>query len=147
MTSLNESYRSKRGPTDVLSFGHVAVESSASAASRGEATASAMPRPELASITDIGDVVLCRDAVWRSGSGNGMGDWDHFDRKVLIHGIVHLLGYDHENVPDVDSLAMQAREDELLQHLEDTIGPAGILTNEHIEYLRSQVRVLPPIQS
>jgi probable rRNA maturation factor len=36
---------------------------------------------------------------------------DHL-RHLVIHGVLHLLGYDHEN--DIDAAVMEAREIELL---------------------------------
>lgn len=41
--------------------------------------------------------------------------------------MVHLLGYDHENVPAEDVVSMERREEELLSHLQQVLGVAGSL--------------------
>ena len=94
MTHLNEQYRGIVGPTDVLSFG---CDDPCPAAS-DEPIA-------------IGDVIIAPDVARRQAAELGTTIEDELD-LLLVHGILHLLGYDHES--DADATAMQARERVLL---------------------------------
>jgi probable rRNA maturation factor len=97
---LNRLYRGKDEPTDVLSF----------ASSEGDI---AFPdSPEEA--PSLGEVVVClpvaEDQASRGNRAVG-GEVAH----LLVHGLLHILGYDHEDAADAP--AMQAREDALLAQL------------------------------
>jgi probable rRNA maturation factor len=70
---LNEKYRRKPKPTDVLSF-----------------PAGASPAGRL-----LGDVVISLDKAKEQAEDGGWSLEEEIDR-LLIHGILHLLGYDHE---------------------------------------------------
>ena len=94
MTHLNEQYRGIVGPTDVLSFG---CDDPCPAAS-DEPIA-------------IGDVIIAPDVARKQAAELGTTVEDELD-LLLVHGILHLLGYDHES--DADATAMQARERVLL---------------------------------
>jgi probable rRNA maturation factor len=94
MAHLNEQYRGIVGPTDVLSFG---CDDPCPAAS-DEPIA-------------IGDVIIAPDVARRQAAELGTTVEDELD-LLLVHGILHLLGYDHES--DADAVAMQARERVLL---------------------------------
>lgn len=90
---LNARYRSPE-VTDVLSFRY------ADESGQWEG---------VSSCTELGEVVVCPAVVWRyaieeGASGTGRLGW------TLIHGVLHLLGYDHE----ADHGEMRAREQELL---------------------------------
>jgi len=91
---LNEQYRGVAGPTDVLSFG---CDDPCPAASDEPIT--------------IGDVIIAPDVARRQAAELGTTVEDELD-LLLVHGILHLLGYDHES--DADAAAMQARERVLL---------------------------------
>jgi len=72
---LNEKYREKNQPTDVLSFSQN------------------YDFPFLKE--DLGEIVICPEQVAK----NAKGAKEEFERelvRVLIHGILHLLGYEHE---------------------------------------------------
>ena len=87
---LNEAYRGVEGPTDVLSFGcddPEPVESDEPIA--------------------IGDVVIAPAVAERQAAELGTTVEAELD-LLLVHGVLHLLGYDHE--VDEDAAAMQARE-------------------------------------
>jgi probable rRNA maturation factor len=87
---LNEQYRGMAGPTDVLSFG--------------------CDDPELVDSDEpitIGDVVIAPDIAVRQAGEMGNTVESELD-LLLVHGVLHLLGYDHEL--DEDAAAMQARE-------------------------------------
>jgi probable rRNA maturation factor len=94
---LNTRYRGKAGPTNVLSFAAEAVGASA-----GE------------ELLPYGDVVICAAVVAREAREQGKplaAHWAH----MVVHGALHLQGYDHENVRDAG--IMEARERALLAEL------------------------------
>ncbi|MBM3519409.1 MAG: rRNA maturation RNase YbeY [Alphaproteobacteria bacterium] len=96
MAALNRRWRGKDGPTNVLSF--PAEEITAPA---GEA------RP-------IGDIVLAAGTVARESAEQAKRIPDHM-AHLVVHGLLHLLGYDHED--DAEADAMEALEIEVLDRL------------------------------
>ena len=64
----------------------------------------------------LGDVVISADTVQREARSAGISTQDRFD-QLLIHGTLHLLGYDHENAPG-ESRKMEEKANELLQILQ-----------------------------
>ena len=63
---------------------------------------------------ELGDIVLAPAYIERQAKGFGTTPADEF-RLLLVHGMLHLLGYDH--LEDDEAEAMEAREDELLAHI------------------------------
>lgn len=96
MTGLNEQYRAKEGPTDVLSF---PCDDPCAVVEPGEPVA-------------IGDVVIAPEVAERQAAEYGHTVEEELN-LLLVHGILHLLGYDHEE--DDAAAAMQARERILLE--------------------------------
>lgn len=104
---LNRDYRGKDEPTDVLSFGMMSVE---------EAGADLTPfiaPPD--GISHLGEVIIsCPQAVEQAKEH---GHAVKMELAVLIiHGVLHLLGYDHE-LPEQER-QMRAREREILGSIE-----------------------------
>ena len=93
---LNRDWRGKDRPTDVLSF----------AQQEGAGAAPAGP---------LGDVVISVDTARRQAAARGVGLARESER-LLIHGLLHLLGYDHERSPE-DARRMQRRERLLARRL------------------------------
>jgi probable rRNA maturation factor len=87
IAALNERHRGKAEPTDVLSFPIDGVE----AVGEGPAEAPGHPR-------ELGDVVICPAHTVDL-------------REAIVHGMLHLLGMDHET----DAGEMLALQDELLR--------------------------------
>ena len=92
--SLNEQYRGSSGATNVLSF---PFENES---------------PELLPL--IGDIVICapvvaKEAVEQNKALNA--HWAH----MIIHGVLHLLGYDHQN--ETDANLMESLETDIMQGL------------------------------
>ena len=83
ITDLHVRYLGEPGPTDVLSFAQD---------EEGE------------QIRVLGDVVLCPAVAARNNPGDPAAEV----RLLLVHGILHLLGYDHER--DADRVHMWARQ-------------------------------------
>ena len=90
MRGLNRSYRGKDKPTNVLSF----------AALDGKKPTSGMPWL-------LGDVVLTSGVIAREAKAQRKTLQHHLSH-LAVHGVLHLLGYDHEQ--DRDAEAMEALE-------------------------------------
>ena len=96
---LNLEYRHKDKPTNVLSF------------------PSDLP-DEMAQILDtfpIGDLVICIPVVLQEAIEQQKTPIEHFTH-MLVHGTLHLMGYDHETSEE-DAEEMEALEIEILQKL------------------------------
>jgi probable rRNA maturation factor len=107
MRALNRKYRGKDQPTNVLSF------------PAGEATGlpADMPVP-------LGDIVICAGVVRDEAAGQEKplaAHWAH----MLVHGTLHLLGYDHET--ESEAAEMEALESRILsaEGLADPYGASG----------------------
>jgi len=97
MHELNRTWRGKDRPTDVLAF----------AQREGDG---ASPDGLL------GDVVISVDTARRQAVAHGHSLAAEGDR-LLVHGLLHLVGYDHERSP-VEARRMQRKERALLRALE-----------------------------
>ncbi|RVT40988.1 rRNA maturation RNase YbeY [Sphingobium algorifonticola] len=93
--SLNQAYRGKDKPTNVLSFPMVQQDLL-------EATANTDDGEVL-----LGDIVLASGVVAAEAAEKGVSIADHATH-LIVHGTLHLLGYDHMN--PVDAEAMEALE-------------------------------------
>jgi len=94
ITALNHQYRGKDGPTNVLSFPYEGMP--------GVATRL------------LGDIVICAPVVVSEAIAQHKSldaHWAH----IVVHGVLHLLGYDHQH--DDHAHQMEAREAELLAGL------------------------------
>ena len=100
MISLNESHMGRSGPTDVLAF---PVE----ALTPGQTLNHDESGPPLM----IGDVVVCPQVV-RDQAIAADVRFDDEMALMVVHGVLHLLGYDH--VVDSDAEVMEHRERDLL---------------------------------
>jgi probable rRNA maturation factor len=63
----------------------------------------------------LGDVVLARQTVWREARAQGKSAAAHVSHLV-VHGTLHLLGYDHET-GEADAERMEALERRILESL------------------------------
>lgn len=90
MARLNEQYRGVAGPTDVLSFGC----DDPCLATEGEPIV-------------LGDVIIAPEVAERQAAEAGVTVEAELN-LLLVHGILHLFGYDHET--DDDAAVMRERE-------------------------------------
>jgi probable rRNA maturation factor len=93
MQELNSKYRSKNKATDVLSF---PIDTT-----YGEETIPGIP---------LGSIVISADLVKEISAELGHNAQDELS-LLFIHGLLHLLGFDHE----VDNGEMRAKEKEIIQ--------------------------------
>ncbi|MBI3404829.1 MAG: rRNA maturation RNase YbeY [Acidobacteria bacterium] len=85
----NQNYRHKRGPTDVLSFPATSFPwMQKRAASRAKAHANG-------NSTFLGDIAISPAVARRNARSYGRTLSDEL-RILILHGVLHLLGYDHE---------------------------------------------------
>jgi probable rRNA maturation factor len=110
---LNEQFMSKKGPTDVLSF---PIEDEIIPSGRFPDSGTAGPgmtdEPAEAPILLLGDVVVCPAVAARNAADHGVALRDEL-ALLVIHGILHLLGWDH--VVDAEAERMEARERHVLE--------------------------------
>ena len=100
MTLLNQEHMGRKGPTDVLAF---PIEDLVP----GGVPRRAAGEPPLL----LGDVVVCPAVVREQAIRAEVPVADEM-ALMVVHGMLHLLGYDHQ--ADVDAGAMEQRERELL---------------------------------
>jgi probable rRNA maturation factor len=96
----NRAYRGKNGPTDVLSFlggGERHAGTRSGSRRRSRSRASAEPAPPWAGETDgyLGDIAIAPTVARRNARRLGRGLALEL-RILMLHGALHLLGYDHE---------------------------------------------------
>lgn len=100
--ALNRQYRGKDKPTNVLSFPMVQRDLL-------DALRNTDDGEQL-----IGDIVLAAETVAREAADKGVSVPDHATH-LIVHGALHLLGYDHET--DDEAERMEALEREVLGRL------------------------------
>ena len=104
---LNRRFLDLDEPTDVLSFGLAATDEAPFA----------LPPEEAAS---LGEVVIAYPTAARQAEEAGRAIEAEV-AHLLVHGLLHLLGYDHQR-PE-DERAMREREEEVLAGLPISVGP------------------------
>ncbi len=93
MRVLNRDFRGKDKPTNVLSF----------------------PGPDLPEPAPVlGDIALGYETILREAGEQRKSFTDH-SRHMVVHGFLHLLGYDHET--EAEASEMEAMEIRILQRL------------------------------
>lgn len=100
--ALNAAYRQKDRATNVLSFPGLDLVN-------GKA---ATPQPAVPAV--LGDVVMSIDRLLEEAGELSKAPIDHF-AHLLVHGTLHLLGYDHED--DARAEMMEAVEGRVLEGL------------------------------
>ena len=88
MSRLNENFRKKKGPTDVLSF--PALVRKRPVQLRGKSNAKNSAKSEY-----LGDIAISPSTARRYAKNNGRPLASEL-RVLILHGVLHLLGYDHE---------------------------------------------------
>lgn len=105
---INRDYLAKDRPTNVISF--------------------SLQEGDFSGITPhaLGDVIISADTALREAEQGGQ---EHFERLtfLLMHGILHLCGYDHERSGEAEAERMHKKEKELFRILkkEGLLSPNG----------------------
>jgi len=99
IAKLNSEYLHRKGPTNVIAF----------PMQEGEFTGI---NPNL-----LGDVVISIDTAEKEGKAVGIQTEERFD-ELLVHGILHLFGYDHEGSED-EAQIMEGKTRMLIEIIKD----------------------------
>ena len=94
MTQLNEQYRNKSGPTNVLSF--------------------PAELPDGVDEPFLGDIIICAPVVAKEAAEQEKSLDSHW-AHMTVHGILHLQGYDH--IDEVDAEQMESLEIKIMHQL------------------------------
>ena len=99
IAELNQEFLSRTGATNVIAF--------------------PMQEGRFANLTPrlLGDVVISVDAAFREAVAAGLGLEERLT-QLLVHGLLHLCGYDHER-DAVEARRMAARSRRLLKRIDD----------------------------
>ncbi|MGJ8621386.1 MAG: rRNA maturation RNase YbeY [Yoonia sp.] len=106
IATLNADFRGKAAPTNVLSW----PSDERAPAIPGEMPSPPEPGPD----SELGDIAIAYDTCAREAAEAGRSLNDH-TLHLLIHGTLHLLGFDHER--DRDATLMEGLETEILGKL------------------------------
>ncbi len=101
---LNKKYRGEDRVTDVLSFGDVPYSIATLRGVSHFVRSSKFPNP----IKGLGEIIVCSDVIKK----NAERYHSTFKKelvRVLIHGVLHLLGYEHEK-NEAEAERMKGRE-------------------------------------
>ena len=97
IAEINEKYRGVARPTDVLSFPMFEADE------------------PLCSGSSLGDLIISADTMKRQAA-----EYGHSEKRELcflfVHGLLHLLGYDHEN-GGLEAMRMREKEEAVLTQL------------------------------
>ncbi|HET9059323.1 MAG TPA: rRNA maturation RNase YbeY [Acidimicrobiales bacterium] len=111
IAELNNRFLGKQGPTDVLAFpiDEEPVESGRSPDSGGTGPGMGSEPEDIPVL--LGDIVIC-PAVAHRNAPEHAGDPDDELALLVVHGLLHLMGMDHEEEDEAEE--MEAKERELL---------------------------------
>ena len=100
MRELNKLYRGKNTTTDVLSF-----------ASEPDEYAAEIEASNFENDVYLGDIVISLEQAARQAAENGL-DFDTEIKQLILHGILHLCGYDHEtDAGEMNRKELQLRDE------------------------------------
>ncbi|MEM9871609.1 MAG: rRNA maturation RNase YbeY [Pseudomonadota bacterium] len=108
ITALNADFRDKPSPTNVLSWPETDLAPDADGA------APAAPQPDPDGTLPLGDIAIAYDTCAREAGAQGK-PFAHHVTHLLVHGTLHLLGYDH--LRPQDAARMEALEVKILGKL------------------------------
>ena len=111
IASLNQRFLEKEGPTDVLAF---PIEDEADRSGRSPDEGGTGPgsiEADTGRLLLLGDVVICPAMAAHNAVEHGV-TFDDEIALLVVHGILHLLGMDHE--VDAEAERMELREQQLL---------------------------------
>jgi probable rRNA maturation factor len=100
---LNKQFRSQDKPTNVLSFPAEEID-----------PAQFVSFKPVGNIVALGDIFISYDVVLNESEKNNKKFKDHFCH-LIVHGILHLLGFDHQT--ESEAVKMEAKEVEILKFL------------------------------
>lgn len=108
IAGLNAEFREKPVPTNVLSW---PAEDLGASEPGGQPT---VPEADFTGEIPLGDIAIAYDTCLREADAANKLLADHL-RHLVVHGVLHLLGYDH--ISDLDATVMEGLEVEILGNL------------------------------
>lgn len=108
IAGLNAEFRGKPVPTNVLSW------PGADLSAQVPGQAPTPPAPDLTGELQLGDIAISFDTCHREAEAAGK-KMAHHVLHLVVHGVLHLLGYDH--VRDPDATLMERLEADILGKL------------------------------
>jgi probable rRNA maturation factor len=108
IAALNADFRGKPQPTNVLSW------PSEDRAPEKPGSAPELPEPDTDDPTELGDIAIAWETCAGEAAAQHKPHTDHVTHLV-VHGILHLLGYDH--IDDADAALMEQTEARILASL------------------------------
>jgi probable rRNA maturation factor len=108
IAALNRQYLNRTGPTNVIAF--------------------PMREGEFSQISPglLGDVVISIDTTEKEAELGGISTEERFV-ELLVHGILHLFGYDHET-DEAEALRMEEKSQEILRIIQSTPEPEKLIS-------------------
>jgi probable rRNA maturation factor len=91
---LNQQFRQKKGPTNILSFNYDAINEDKT--------------------RHLGELVICLEVTEKEAAELNISNEEHW-AHLIIHGVLHLLGYDH--ISEHETVTMESLEIEILNQL------------------------------
>jgi len=108
IATLNADFRGKPQPTNVLSW--PSEDRSADA----PGAVPVYPEPDAVDAVELGDIAVAWETCAREAAEQGKAQ-NHHVTHLVVHGILHLLGFDH--VDDADAALMEQTEARILASL------------------------------
>ena len=102
---LNKKYRGRNKVTDVLAF----PESKVGYPHRNEVSGAGFKAGPIQKIQGLGEIVICLREV-RKNAKKFVSTYNKELARVLIHGILHLFGYDHERSEKEEKIMRKKEE-------------------------------------
>jgi probable rRNA maturation factor len=122
IAGLNEQFLGHEGPTDVLSF---PIEDDPTPSGRSPdfgGTGPGSSEPSAEPLTLLGDVVICPAVAAVNAVEHGVTLDDEM-ALLVVHGLLHLLGMDHEDEAEAEQ--MEKLEIKLLRRFHTPTTPSG----------------------
>lgn len=105
IADLNADFRGKAAPTNVLSW------PSEERAAEMPGGAPALPEGDAEDPFELGDIAIAYETIAQEAADQDKSMEDHV-AHLVVHGVLHLLGYDH--IDDADADLMEATEVRIL---------------------------------
>ncbi|MCX8124394.1 MAG: rRNA maturation RNase YbeY [Spirochaetes bacterium] len=99
IAQINSTYRKKKGPTDVISFAYREA-----------------PMPSVCTEEYLGDIFISLETAQKQATEYGITLKEELQRLV-VHGVLHILGYDHEKSAYKKKI-MQKKEKDILDKIQ-----------------------------
>ncbi len=109
--ALNHRYRNMDRATNVLAFPAAAMAERSAESGDALAELLAVAPPVIESLGDMAVCVPVVRAEASRGGGDPQAHWAH----IVVHGTLHLLGYDHEE--EAEATCMESMERQILRQL------------------------------